>query len=225
MHQPEPAFTLGYGRRKHLIGRWNSLLSTLGVEPEAHFFVLDSLLTRYSEPQRLYHNLSHVDALLEMLPTRAYHELAAWFHDAVYDPTRADNEARSAELAQDYLNHLGISAQLIQKTCQIILATAAHQTDDPETALFLDADLSILGAEPKIYRAYAWAIRQEYAWVPEALFQEHRTQVLQSFLSRVQIYQTQAFAHLEQPARENLAQELETLTQPTSGAQQASASQ
>ncbi|MBO1437450.1 hypothetical protein [Meiothermus sp. CFH 77666] len=221
----EPGFKLPPGGRKRLIGRWNTLLQSLGIEPGAHFSMLDDLLTRHTEPQRYYHNLAHLDTLLQLLPAKPHLEFAVWFHDAVYDPTRADNEAQSAGLAQESLERLGAEPLLIQKVMRIILATQNHQADDPDTALFLDADLSILGAEPKTYRAYARAIRQEYAWVPEALFRERRAQVLQKFLSRERIYQTEAFAHLEPPARENLAQELETLTQHTSEAQQASASQ
>ncbi len=95
----------------------------------------------------------------------------------------------------------------------IIQATQDHQTDDPDTALFLDADLSILGADSKTYQTYARAIRQEYAWVPQVLFLERRAAVLEKFFSRKQIYQTEAFAHLEQPARANLQLELEAILQ------------
>ncbi|GEM85115.1 HD domain-containing protein [Meiothermus hypogaeus] len=218
-------FSLAHGGRKRLIGRWNALLASLKIDPGAHFSMLDDLLVRHTEPQRFYHNLAHLNTLLELLPAKPHLEFAVWFHDAVYDPTRTDNEAQSAGLAQESLLRLGVEPSLIQKVTHIIRATQDHQSDDPDTALFLDADLSILGAEPKIYRAYARAIRQEYAWVPEALFLERRARLLQKFLSRERIYQTEAFAHLEQPARENLAKELETLAQHTSGTEQASASQ
>lgn len=173
--------------------------------------MLDDLLTRHTEPQRYYHNLVHLDTLLGLLPTEPDLEFAVWFHDAVYDPTRADNEAQSALLAEQSLEHLGVAPQLIQTVVSIILVTQNHQTHDPDTALFLDADLSILGADHKTYQAYAQAIRQEYAWVPEALFLERRAAVLQKFLAREHIYQTKAFTQLEQPARENLQLELQQI--------------
>ncbi|GIW26587.1 hypothetical protein [Meiothermus sp.] len=212
----KPVFQLSHGGRKRLIGRWNALLRSLNLEPDAHFPLLDDLLTRYAEPQRFYHNLAHLEALLQLLPAKPHLEFAVWFHDAVYDPTRSDNETQSALLAEQNLKHLGVAPLLIQAVVHIILATQNHQTEDPETALFLDADLAILGADAKIYRAYAQAIRQEYAWVPEALFRERRALVLQKFLSRKRIYQTEAFAHLEAPARQNLRHELEALAQHTS---------
>jgi predicted metal-dependent HD superfamily phosphohydrolase len=147
------------------------------------------------------------------------------FHDSIYDPTRTDNEAQSALLAEKSLKRLSVAPPLIESVVNIILATQNHQAGDPDEALFLDADLSILGAEPKTYQTYARAIRQEYAWVPRVLFWERRAAVLQKFLSRERIYQTKTFAHLEQPTRENLECELLALTQRTSEEVRASASQ
>ncbi|WP_337867360.1 hypothetical protein [Meiothermus sp.] len=207
----ERGFKLSHGGRKRLIGRWNALLTSLEINPGEHFYMLDDLLTRHTEPQRYYHNLAHLDTLLGLLPAKPHLEFAVWFHDAVYDPTRPDNEAQSALLAEQSLLRLGVEPQLIEAVVAIILATQNHQTHDPDTALFLDADLSILGADRKTYQAYARAIRQEYAWVPQTLFLERRAAVLQKFLARARIYQTQAFARLEQPARENLRQELKQI--------------
>lgn len=227
-------FKLEHGGKKQLIQRWNGLLEAHRIDPDQHFSILDDLLTRYTEPHRAYHNLSHLANMFGALSSISEDQkvgrdgaldFAIWFHDAVYDPTRADNEAQSAGLAQESLERLGAEPALIQRVTQIILATQNHQANDPDTALFLDADLAILGAEPKTYRAYARAIRQEYAWVPEALFRERRAQVLQKFLSRERIYQTEAFAHLEPTARKNLRRELEALAQPTAEAHSANASQ
>ncbi len=208
----DAVFKLSQGGRKRLIGRWNQLLSSLGIDPDEHFSVLEDLLTRHSEPQRFYHSLVHLERLFELLPAEPHLELAVWFHDAVYDPTRTDNEAQSALLAEQSLHSLGLDPQLIQTVVNLILATRNHQTADPHTALFLDADLAILGADPETYQGYAQAIRQEYAWVPTALFLEQRAAMLHKFLSRERIYQTEAFARLEQPARENLQRELQEIT-------------
>lgn len=206
-------FQLSYRGRKRLIGRWNALLTSLGLDPDQHFSVLDDLLIRYTEPQRYYHNLAHLDALLALLPAQPHLELAVWFHDAVYDPTRTDNELQSARLAEQSLQRLGVAPALIQRVVSLILATQHHRSDDLETALFLDADLAILGAEARTYQAYARAIRLEYAWLPEALFKARRAMVIRQFLSRERIYQTAGFAGLEQPARNNLQRELEAIVQ------------
>ncbi|RIH83932.1 hypothetical protein Mlute_02044 [Meiothermus luteus] len=204
-------FSLSPGGRKRLLARWDALWLALGQEPSQRATLLDELLVRYAEPHRCYHNLAHLEHLLGLLPQDPRLELAAWFHDAVYDPTRTDNEEESARLAQKRLAALGLSEGLIGEVARVIRATRTHRAEDPLAALFLDADLAILGAQPKTYARYAQAIRREYAWLPEAIFRERRAAVLRGFLSRPRIYQTPGFAHLEEPARWNLAQELRAI--------------
>ena len=65
------------------------------------------LVRAYSEPHRHYHNLAHVHDCLNYLATlrdlsareRQTLEHAIWWHDAIYEPSRSDNEERSADLA------------------------------------------------------------------------------------------------------------------------------
>jgi len=208
-------FKLAHGGRKKLIRRWNELLIALGLEPDDYFSILDDLLTRYTQPHRVYHNLDHLAAMFALMPAeyaeQAVLDFATWFHDAVYDPTRGDNEEQSAVLARKRLEQMRLPQVLIQQVEQLILATRTHTATDPATALLLDADLTILGADERVYHAYSRAIRQEYAWVSEEAYRAGRTEVLQSFLARKKIYQTPGFAHLEAPARENLGHELKRL--------------
>jgi hypothetical protein len=74
---------------------------------------LTALRVRYAEPHRAYHTQAHVDAMLaslqelgETIVHPAAVELAIWYHDAVYDPAAADNEARSADLLRAELDNL-----------------------------------------------------------------------------------------------------------------------
>ncbi len=69
--------------------------------------VMADLRRRYAEPQRAYHTWTHVEDLLTLFvePRGPLHDDAAvlyaiLFHDAVYDPKRADNEERSADLVR-----------------------------------------------------------------------------------------------------------------------------
>ena len=189
-------------------------MHSLNIPEHAHFQTLDDLLTRHTEPQREYHNLAHVYNLLELLstaPASPTLELAVWFHDAVYDPTRADNEAQSAVLAQQKLALLGIGASTLERITQLILATKTHHADDEEMQRFIEADLSILAAPEKTYAAYAKAIRKEYAWIPDEVFKPGRARILQSFLARATLFQTPQFKGLEVKARANLEGELEGL--------------
>ncbi|MGH3379956.1 MAG: HD domain-containing protein, partial [Actinoallomurus sp.] len=59
------------------------------------------LLRRYAEPHRRYHTTTHLAEVLDHVGELAGEaadadavRLAAWFHDAVYDPARGDNEER-----------------------------------------------------------------------------------------------------------------------------------
>ena len=161
--------------------------------------LLDALAARYRERGRHYHNLAHVQALLRWLDQSRdlaadplAIEAAIWFHDAVYDTRRNDNEATSAALVREELQVLGWPAQAIDKVAAMVLATAGHAPDqsDPDTELFLDLDLSILGQGPAVYADYAQAIRAEYAWVDDTRYAAGRRQVLQAFLVRPHIYFT-----------------------------------
>ena len=100
-------------------------------------------------------------------------QLAAFFHDAVYNPQAPpnENEYQSSKLATTFLGELGVHPSVVSDTASIIDATAAHKSNDtPGCREFLDADLSILGSAPETYDSYAAAIRAEYSHVPDAEF-------------------------------------------------------
>ncbi|RZI85635.1 MAG: metal-dependent phosphohydrolase [Rubrivivax sp.] len=175
----------------------------------------------YAEPHRAYHGLKHIQALLTLLDAHQHlvHDtmavtLAIWFHDAIYDSTRKDNEELSAVLAERTLLEWGCGAPLIASVVSKIRATKRHEwTDgDPDTAVFLDFDLSILAAPEPVYEAYARQVRQEYAWVPEPLYGPARAEILRSFLNRSSLYFIPSLRGAwEAAARRNLSAELARL--------------
>lgn len=75
--------------------------------PELRESILDTL-SRWHEPHRHWHGISHlthcVERSMEMYPEydRIFCTLVSLYHDAVYDPTRSDNEEASAELVPDF---------------------------------------------------------------------------------------------------------------------------
>ncbi len=173
-------------------------------------------------PGRAYHNLTHIaHCLTELDHARAAlerseeAEVAVWYHDAVYIPGAADNERLSAELADGALRHAGVRDEARARITHMILATD-HRPPAPhgDAALVVDADLSILGADPADFDAYEAAIRTEYAAVPEADFRAGRAAVLRTFLDRPRIFATDAFRERhEAQARANLARSLIRLTE------------
>lgn len=177
------------------------------------------LVGRYSEPHRRYHTLRHVHDLLDLLSDanladRTAVEAAVWFHDAIYDTTHNDNEALSADLARRALQELAFSQPTIDLVTRMILATVRHEPADlpHDGLLFLDADLSILGAPRERYAEYAGQIREEYGWVPEPQFRSGRRAILERFLARPRLYFTEEMGRrFEETARANLAWEVERL--------------
>lgn len=200
--------------------RWEDLWRAL----EAHtpdVRLGESLLRRYDEPQRKYHTvrhldecLAHFDAYRALAQNPAALEAALWFHDAVYEPLRQDNEARSAELATRVLSHAGVPAATSARVAALIMATRheAHELTG-DTTLIADIDLAILGAPPARYREYAAQVRQEYAVVPTSVYRRRRRALLHSFLRRPAIFHTLPIRdRFDWQARANLRDEIEQLT-------------
>jgi predicted metal-dependent HD superfamily phosphohydrolase len=187
--------------------------------------VLADLQNRYAEPHRHYHAWDHIDALLGWFGQRRDHlhdplsvELAILFHDAVYDPTRSDNEAESARLLRE-ADLPDLDDAIRSRALRMIEATVRHQIPDgldpadrSDMAEFLDMDLSILGARTDVFDAYEQAIRREYAFVPEALYREARRGILQRFLERDRLYFSDwGRERFEAAARANLAASIAAL--------------
>lgn len=202
-----------------LYRRWRRLIWRAGSNRPA-WPLFHDLIRAYSEPHRHYHNLNHLEQVLATIDRLANPaaeliavELAAWFHDAVYDPRANNNEAQSAAFARDALRRLKLGPAVIDQVAAFIEATASHHVSADQSALLLDADLAILGADPQEYVRYAQSIRQEYSWVEESQYRASRCQILTSFLERERIYHTaQLYQEREAQARQNLARELEALS-------------
>jgi len=184
--------------------------------------VTPALEAAYAEPRRRYHTRAHVEDCLARLAEvpglsegeRLTLELALWWHDAVYDPRRPDNEEASAAMARTELTAMGIDADTIADVERLILLTKGHRVapGDRLGAIMVSVDLSILGAAPETYDAYARGVRQEYAHAPDAAFRAGRRRVLESFLASPEIFPDPGFRQrFEAAARCNLRRELEAL--------------
>jgi predicted metal-dependent HD superfamily phosphohydrolase len=216
-----PSDMSGMSTHGRVRGRWQSLAARRGWPDTAARAVLEEIVRAYSEPHRHYHTLDHIAALLVLLDRHGEAAegdsvaLAIFFHDVVYDPARNDNEAASAALAAERLAALGHPGEAVGEVARYILATrheAGGDAVEADLALLLDLDLSVLGAMPAEYRAYAEAIRREYAFVPDRLYRPGRRRVLEGFLARPRIYRTRRLRELwEGPARTNLAGEIAQL--------------
>ena len=179
-----------------LAARWRTALPA-GVDPAIADRIGADLVLRWTEPHRRYHTVAH---LRSVLSTVDEHEafvddadavrLAAWFHDAVYDPQAPDNEERSAAFATGVLPDLGVRPARVAEVARLVRLTAGHEVPpgDRNGALLADADLAVLARPPDGYDDYARAVREEYAHVPEPLFRAGRATVLRHLLGLPELY-------------------------------------
>ena len=195
-----------------LEANWIETCKNIGFdEPDIDLF--RALCKRYSEPKRRYHTLQHLsecltladqDKALAQYPAEVAYAL--WFHDAIYDLDRRDNERESAIWAQASLTAAGVQADVADRVYASIMATchdgSPHSVD---AQLVVDIDLTILAAPPDRFEEYERQILDEYQHVPEMIFRIKRRAVLSSFLERPQIYLTPTYAlRFESAARHNL---------------------
>lgn len=210
----------------------------LRVAWEAHVATepgwLDTLLELHRQPHRRYHGVRHVGWVvrhaLDLGGTHADRVddlgavvAAAFFHDAVYDPTRTDNEFASAALAQRALGELGWAAPRIVAVAELVTATADHVAPSApgaalDTAVLLAADLAVLAADPASYAEYVTGVRAEYAHVSDAEWAVGRGRVLHNFLERAAIFDPAlGLDTWERRARGNIAAELAALDRSAAG--------
>ena len=171
------------------------------------------------ERHRRYHTAQHLGECLELCQethtvARRPGEVAValWFHDAIYDPHRHDNEAQSAEWARRVVSQSAASGAA-GRIHDLIMATRHDATPiDPDAQLLVDIDLAILGAAPERFDEYEGQVREEYGWVPGILFRNTRRRILEGFLARPRIYATDYFRdRREEAARANLRRSIERL--------------
>ena len=218
-------------RRQYLVDEWALLGEALGITDASlmHSWAElgESLLARWGEDHRRYHDERHLEDVLLALNQLAVRGeniavetlLAAWFHDAVYlGATDGADERASAELAVASLSEFLLDPALIATVSSLIAATTPGYDvveAAPPLAHLLDADLAIFASSPARYAEYAAAVREEYAHVSDADFAVGRGRILSAFLAKPTIYRTRVASELwEARARVNLEQETQSRVRP-----------
>jgi predicted metal-dependent HD superfamily phosphohydrolase len=198
--------------------RWAVLLRDLGSRSDESTYA--RLTAAYAERHRAYHTERHMDECLTLFDeVRALAaeppevECALWFHDAIYEPMRSDNESRSADWAGEFLHKHRVASIRSERVRGHVLATRhvdSGEADD--SGLVVDIDLAILGSVPERYAEFERDVRREYRWVPGVVYRRKRAQILTSFLERPRIYHFELLAdRFEARARQNIAGAVRTL--------------
>jgi predicted metal-dependent HD superfamily phosphohydrolase len=205
---------------RHLAVDWLQLCRRVGARGDVAGAGA-TLLGRWAELHRAYHDLAHLDEVLARVGVLAAEaddadtvRLAAWVHDAVYDPTASDNEERSAELATVALSRLDVAPARVAAVARLVRLTATHDVrpGDDDGAVLCDADLAVLAADGLRYASYVEGVRREYAHVDDAAFAAGRAKVLATLLDRPALFRTEhGRAEWEGRARANAGAELARL--------------
>ncbi|WP_201550014.1 MULTISPECIES: HD domain-containing protein [Psychrobacter] len=198
------------------------------ITPENAQALWQDISVRYSEHQRAYHTLDHIQQLFGQFKQIKHHlnepdiiALAMYYHDVIYEPTHSDNELKSAEFAVEVLRPY-LNAEQCQHIYALIMMTASHKIENidalvdhdqyNDAAYLLDMDLSILGASWSAYEKYAKAVRQEYLHVSMADYCVGRTEVLKGLLAHPKLYLTDHYyEQSETQARDNIKREINSL--------------
>jgi predicted metal-dependent HD superfamily phosphohydrolase len=202
--QPHPYVELSM---IELAAIWKDIAARLGLDPD----IWPRIVAAYSEPQRHYHTIGHIAAVVaDFQALQGQFEysdaalIALFFHDIVYDPARADNEERSAEVVQGLL-----SGDMADRACAHILATKKHEATTPDAALVVDIDMAILAAPWPDYLRYAENVAREYlpVWGMDA-YAGGRCEMFLKPVQDRRIFLTDTFAPREEVAQRNVRDEL-----------------
>jgi predicted metal-dependent HD superfamily phosphohydrolase len=198
--------------------KWLELMIRMGIDNNIHTY--NELVSNYNQKHRHYHNVKHIEAVLEHL-THAKHlvkdynalEIALWFHDAIYKIFSSTNELDSANWASKFLENNGVSKEFSNMVHSLIMATLHNAISiNSDEKLMVDIDLSILGSSAKTYLLFESWIRKEYRLIPGFIYRKKRKEILTKFLERERIYSHEYFYEkLESAARINMVNAIENL--------------
>ncbi len=163
----------------------------------------EALERGYGDPARSYHDWSHISDLLtkldELSHLAARPDLIAaaiFWHDSVFTTRSPDGVVRpdaqnvsdSANLFERYarfpMDETAAIREMVMATAQHLMARTQNDhyvgfTQDLD--LFLDLDLSSLGASWSVFRRNFDRIREEYPWIDAAEFDRQRLGMLEKF--------------------------------------------
>jgi len=197
------------------LNRFQSLWRRCLVEgaADASAAIHQRLVNGYNEPQRRYHTLAHIDHCLSMfdqcksLATNPDAlEIAIWFHDAIFEPGKSDNEARSKKLYEEL--SAGVQADEFRALVgRLIMATLHNERslDDNDAGFMVDIDLSSFGLPWEDFLRDSQHLREESTQLSDADYYRKQGEFRACLLARPRFYQTDFFSQrYEQQAHDNL---------------------
>ena len=171
------------------------------------------LILAYSEPQRVYHTLTHIQScfiifqdVVHLANNADALALAIWFHDAIYDIDANDNEQRSADWFLQETNGI-FDDSLRDLVFGHILATmhCGRDIKDHDSRIMVDIDLFSFGKPWSEFLRDSEDVRAEKPTVPDEEFYPKQCGFQQFLLEQPRFFQSDYFfRHYEKQARQNL---------------------
>ena len=153
---------------------------------------VNMLLDMWNESHRHFHTLDHLNDIIDQikefksyssLSNKEYEKLllTALFHDIIYEPTKQDNEERSAEFMMSLCEDKSNSDILDVKNA--ILDTKTHSSSTPLAETFNRFDMNIVERDFDQLLKWEEGIHEEFK-VYGDLYKEGRLHFLESLLDK-----------------------------------------
>jgi len=194
--------------------------------PDFHVRVLHNLERAYGDPHRHYHTMRHIGECLMAAKKFEFKDRKAFlaailFHDVLYEIHRYDpsykgesNEQASAKICEQVLIEGGVDQAVIDRTKKLIIMTQNHKVPegDDEAQLFIDIDMSIVGASRERYQEYCPDVYREYLTLfPAKEFTLGRLGFLVKLDDETKIFKTAQYADRNQVAVDNMRWERQNI--------------
>ena len=215
-----PQRVLDYDRFRLL---WNRCLLDSANDESAtiHQHLIDS----YSEPQRFYHTLGHIEHCLSLFDTIRSEvqnpealELAIWYHDVVYTPGAIDNEQLSADLLMATSD--GVFDDALRDTIYRHIMATVHdgsEYENTDTQFMLDIDLSSFGRPWAEFIQDSDNLRLEMKEQPDNLFYQKQAAFQDKLFGQPRFFKSDYFHdNYEIQARQNRSDYFESIRQKSS---------
>jgi len=162
--------------------RYQNLLKEY-INPNA----IPVLWKNWSDPRRAYHNINHLDRMINQLERNSHNFsrsefeqliLAAFFHDAIYDPRDPQrNEDKSIQFFRRAYIGKNERFDLVDKAIE---CTKYRKRPGPfPLKIFWEADNEGFRDSWSVFLKYEKAIRKEYSFVPLPEYKKARIEFLQ----------------------------------------------
>ena len=197
---------------------WQRCLLDSAIDESAA--IHQQLIASYSEPQRFYHTLTHIEhclSLIEKISSELQSpealELAIWFHDVVYEPGAKDNEQLSAD--QFMAKTDGVFDDTLRDTVyQHIMATVhdGAEVKHADTKYMLDIDLSSFGRPWAEFIQDSHNLRLELEDWPDDVFYQRQAVFQDKLFGQARFFKSDYFYdNYEAQARQNRSDYFETI--------------